>query len=364
MSQILEANLYPTFDPPVIKRDNTVLDLESYTISNKTTLSLSTEYGVIYYTLDGSDPRMVGGSTNPSIHQLGSEGQIEIDGTTWLKTRVKAGENWSALHEIRFVNPNEDYSNLKVTEIHYHPADSIIGADTVSGKSFEFFELKNTGSTTINLSGVKFTSSVDYKFHDNELLAPKKFYVIASKPKWFYDRHGMVPSGNFEENFSNSTEQVVIISPKGNEIINFTYFDTDPWPLNTDGEGYSLSARLRYPEGSPNEPGYWKASTSYDGSPFADDSGIFDGKEELSFMKGEIAIYPNPTSGRVYLKIAGQHQRAWLEVYSIQGNKVFESEISGNNVFDMDRLAVSPGIFIFKIKSDGRTSVNKISYQP
>lgn len=364
IDQLIEAGLYTSYEPPVIKKDNVILDSAVYTNSGKSTLSLSASLGVIYYTLDGSDPRLVGGKTNSSIHQLESEGQIDIEGTVWLKARVKAGENWSALRDIRFVNPSEDYSNLKVTEIHYHPTDSIIGADTISGKSFEFFELKNISEKPINLSGLKFTASVDYNFPDNEILSPKKFFVIASKPKWFYERHGRAPSGNFEDNFSNSSEQVIIANDNGKEIVNFTYSDTDPWPIDADGKGNTLSAAVRYPDGDPNETAYWKASALYNGSPFDDDGGINDAKNNYSFNSGDIAIYPNPSSGNITVKLSGEITMAILDIYSLQGNKIYESSISDNTIVDLNGLPVTPGLLLFKVTSDGRTLLNKILYQP
>jgi len=364
LDQLIDAGLYTSFTPPVVKMNSVILDLDAYPNQGKSTLTLTCTNGVIYYTLDGSDPRMVGGQTNPVIHQLASGGTVEIEGTTIVKARVKAGENWSALRKIKFLNTNEDFSKLKVTEIHYHPTDSIIGTDTISGKSFEFFELKNTGEKSLNLSGIKFTSSIEYMYPTNEILAPKQFHVIASKPKWFYDRHGRIPSGNFEKNFSNSGEQVVITSAAGNEIINVTYSDTEPWPEEADGAGNSLSAKLRYPEGSPNEPEYWKNSTLFDGSPFADDPGIIDSNDEIEILSNTVAIYPNPTKGSIKIKISGLQQKATLEIFTIQGQLLTKSTITNNSIFDMSTLPINPGIVIFKIKTAGRTSVNKIIYQP
>jgi hypothetical protein len=364
LDQLIVADLYTNYAPPVVKMNSALLDLDVYPNPGKSTLTLTSTNGLIYYTLNGSDPRMVGGHTNEAVHQLASGGNIEIEGTTIVKARVKVGENWSALREIKFVNANEDFSDLKVTEIHYHPNDSIIGTDTISGKSFEFFELKNTGEKSINLSGIKFTSSINYGYQNNEVLAPNQFHVIASKPKWFYERHGRVPSGNFEKNFSNSGEQVIITTTAGNEIINVTYSDTGPWPEEADGEGYSLSARLRYPEGSPNDPEYWKRSTFYDGSPFADDPGIIDSKEEIEISSNTVAIYPNPTKGLIKIKITEQQQKATLEIFTVQGQLLSKSTITDNFIFDVGTLPISPGIVIFKIKTAGKTMVNKIIFQP
>ena len=68
----------------------------------------------------------------------GNELEITINTTTVLKAHVQNGTTWSALHEITLFADNNT-SNIKIAEIHYHPLD----ADTISDNEFEFPELKN-----------------------------------------------------------------------------------------------------------------------------------------------------------------------------------------------------------------------------
>jgi hypothetical protein len=364
LDQLMEAGLYPYFDPPIMRKDNVVLDREVYSVSGNSKVTLSSPKGSIFYTLDGTDPRMIGGMINTSAHELESGGTIDFNGSAIINSRVQYGEEWSALHSVKFINSNEDFTNLKVTEINYHPTDSIIGTDTVSGKSFEFIELKNTGSNSMNLTGLKFTSSIQYQFKVNEVLPPKQFYVVASKPKWFYERYSMVPSGSFDNNFSNSGEQVIIAASNGNEIINFQYFDIDPWATGPDGGGFTLSSVMRNPTGNPNDYSYWKASSVYNGSPFADDPGIADSKEELQLTGNSIVLYPNPTKGILYLKVDAVISDGSIEVYTLSGTRIFESVINGNSMIDLNMLNINPGIYLIKIQFAGRNSVHKVIYQP
>jgi hypothetical protein len=49
------AGLYPKFEPPILAQQGGV-------VTNGTSIALSSNVGVVYYTLDGSDPRLPGGS--------------------------------------------------------------------------------------------------------------------------------------------------------------------------------------------------------------------------------------------------------------------------------------------------------------
>jgi len=364
INQMKAASLYPGFDAPVLRKDNVILDLDRYNVTGSYQVSLSSPAGHIYYTLDGTDPRLIDGLVNSSAREIATGGMLTLNGTSLIKSRVKSGDIWSALSSVKFLSTTEDYTNLKVTELHYHPADSIAGTEIVSGKSFEFIELKNTGDKPINLSGLNFTSSITYQFKDNEVLAPKQFYVIASKPKWFYERHFRIPSGNFEKNFSNSGEQVTIARSDGNPVISFLYSTANPWAALPNGAGNSLTTALRNPTGDPNESTYWTASTVYDGSPFADDPGITDSIDDLHIAGNMVAIYPNPTKGLLFLKVDNSKSNVQVEIYSLSGSLFYESSIVGNSIIELKHLNIYPGIYLIKTKCNNQTSVHKVIYQP
>ncbi len=76
--------------------------------------------GPIKYTLDGKDPRLIGGYVNNSAMDGGNEVELSIDTATVIKSRILYGNTWSALHEITLFADNNT-NNLILTEIHYHP---------------------------------------------------------------------------------------------------------------------------------------------------------------------------------------------------------------------------------------------------
>jgi len=363
IEQMRSAGLMVTFNPPVFSKNNVKLDHDIYPVSGNYEIAVTSSTGQILYTLDGTDPRMIGDQINSTAKEIASGGTLGLKGTAILNARVKSGDRWSALASVKFTEINEDYTNLKVTELHYHPTDSLMGTEIISGQSFEFIELKNTGDKPINLSGLKFSSAIEYDFKETDVLAPKQFYVIASKPKWFYERHFMVPSGNFDKNFANSGELVTVSSASGSLIISFTYSDAAPWPIEADGDGVSLSTLLRNPTGNPADPAYWSFSSVYDGTPFADDPGIIDSADDLLVSGNSVSVYPNPTKGLLYLKVGDSNQAIQVQIHSLSGSTIFQSTIVKNSVIDLGRLNIHSGIYLVNMKCNERNTVHKVIYQ-
>lgn len=64
------------------------------------TIRLRGATGAIYYTLDGSDPRKLGGSVARTAQRYNEP--IVVDKPTVLKARVRTGEEWSPLTEVAF----------------------------------------------------------------------------------------------------------------------------------------------------------------------------------------------------------------------------------------------------------------------
>lgn len=364
LGQLKTAGLYLLFNPPVFIKDNVQLDKDAYTVSGNYQVALSASTGQLYYTLDGTDPRLIGDQINPTAKEITTGGTLNLQGTSLIKARVKSGDRWSALAEVKFVDPNEDYSKLKITELHYHPKDSLVDTLIISGKSFEFVELKNTGDKPINLSGLNFTSSIDYQFPGNEVLPPHQFYVIASKPKWFYERHFMIPSGNFGKNFSNSGEQVTISDSIGNPVIDFLYSGINPWTSEPDGQGPSLSATLKLPTGNPADFNYWMASSVYDGTPFADDPGIIDSLDDFNLSENSVVIYPNPTRGLIHVKVKEAKPDVRIEIFSFSGSMLYQSKMGENKDIDFRSLNIYPGIYLVNVKCNEKITVHKVIYQP
>lgn len=261
-----------------------------------------------------------------------------------------------------------DYSALKVTEINYHPKDVISGVDTVSGKSFEFIEFKNTGEVALDLSGITIDSAITFVFPYNTILEPGKFYVIATKPTYFFETYAKLPSGNCDGFFDNAGDSIVVRDAQKNTIIAFRYNDKSPWPETPDGDGTSLTSVERNPTGNPNDYSYWTASTTIGGSPFSDDYQYGTTiRNTTSDFKKEYNLYPNPTSQYLNIKANPDfngNKYASYKIYNMDGSVIHEDQITDETRIDLNSLGLPIGIYMLKIKSDSYIQTEKLIFQP
>jgi hypothetical protein len=362
--QLTLGNLYPVLKPSMIKANGIAVQSESFSVDITPTATLSFQNpntsGDIYYTLDGSDPRLIGGNINPSALHWSDGTNILLNQSTTIKTRVLQDTVWSALNFTTILNSSEDYSKLKVTELMYNPLDEIIGSDTIKGSSLEFIEFKNTGDYTINISGMRLDSAVHSVFPPNTLLGPKQFYVVASKPGSFNKFYGFEPSANYSGNFSNGGEYVLLTDPVGNKVISFTYNDVFPWPVEADGDGYSLNSVEVNPTGDPNNYIYWKASNNFNGSPFRDDFGVSIKTPELAEL--DLNIYPNPASDFLKINIRSESVRMNLkvEILNMNGTRMYNNILNTENTINLRESNIGPGIYIIRVEGDNLLQTRKL----
>ena len=158
-------------------------------------------------------------------------------------------------------------NNLRITEIMYNPNDG-------PGDPHEFIELKNIGTSPLNLSGLYFDNG-RFAFTNGTILATNAFFVLVRDPAAFADWHPAVQyHGVFQSTdaLADGGERIWIKDALDNRILDVTYDDgnTDHrWYPTTDGDGYSLV--LADVNGDPNNPATWRASSYPNGSPGQDD---------------------------------------------------------------------------------------------
>jgi len=367
IEQLKEGGLYSELLAPVVSMDGTTIEDLTVMVDGPSTLLIENPNAssTIYFTRDGSDPRLAGGGISPEAISGGlSQVAVDFSRSGTLKSRIHFGADWSALKEVGLISTNEDYSGLVVTELHYHPDDLIIEEDTINGKDMEFIEFKNIGSSAIALGGLILDSAVYYEFPEDEILEAGHFHVVASKPSKFYLRYGMLASGNYSKNFSNGGEELLLEDREGNEIIRFTYSDDPPWPTEPDGEGNSLVSAVPNPTGDPAEAAYWVKSYNIGGSPFADEP--FPESNESDRLNNEdIRIFPNPTSGLLNIELQGEitDQPATIKLYGINGMLVFQEDISGSSTIQLSGLNLSSGVYLLRVQTERQVHTRKIVFR-
>ena len=381
LSQLLSANLYTTINPPDFSIGDQTITGTSAAVVGGGKIKISNPHrpvGSVIYTIDGQDPRAIGGATSGSVIDGGDEFEVVVNQTTILKARTLSGTSWSALHEI-ILNVNADLKNLKVTEIHYHPFDN--GA--VNNSEYEFLELKNIGSVSLNLSSAKFVEGIDYTFPVGTNLEPNNFIVLASNKQEFNVRYNAVPFDEFGGQLDNSGEKIVFVSAANDTVFSIKYDDTAPWPTSADEDGFSLVSKSSSPTGDLNDASNWRASNSIHGSPGKDDLNSSDIEEQQFSTPTEFFLYqnyPNPfnpiTTIEYSIPVETRHsarggsslQKVTLKVYDVLGREVailvdeYKQPGKYNSQFSIINSQFSSGIYFYRITAGNSVSTKKMIY--
>ena len=136
---------------------------------------------------------------------------------------------------------------LRIAEIHYNPAPPVSPAElaaTSDNDDFEFIELLNTGTESLDLTGVQFTDGIRFAFAPSTLLPAGARIALARNPAAFSARYGpaTTPVGPYApDNLSNAGETITLVDAAGTIIQSISY--DDAWAPSSDGAGHSLVLR-------------------------------------------------------------------------------------------------------------------------
>jgi hypothetical protein len=254
-----EVGYYPDLDPPAFNQHSGLVTMGFE-------LTMTASRGTIYYTTDGSDPRLpVTGEVAPTA--VAYEVPLVLTGTMWVKARVldtdpatSSGQVWSALQEATFKLVRRD-SKLRITEVMYNP---------VGGGDYEFIEVWNAGEGEVDVSTMYFEGILHTFPPGRQALAPGEMIVLVRNPVAFAERYpGVAIDGVYQGQLSNQGETIILRDFTGDVVVSVAYDDENGWPISPDGRGDSLV--LVNPNGDPDDARNWRASVHLNGSPGADE---------------------------------------------------------------------------------------------
>jgi hypothetical protein len=250
LNQLRKAGLYPAINAPSFNQFGGKIEPGFE-------LQMSAPAGTIYFTMDGSDPRLYGsGELSPTASAY--SGFVVLNSATHIKARVLSGTTWSALSDATF-SPRNFRTPLRITEIMYNPEPP--------GDAYEFIELQNLSPLPFDASGYSL-EGVNYIFPPNSIIQSNQIVVLSSAENTnsFATRYPRIPVlGRFTGQLLNRGERVALISPAGDRLYSVDYGDGSAWPKSADGGGSSLE--INDPFGDPDNPGNWHASANLNGSP-------------------------------------------------------------------------------------------------
>lgn len=208
-----------------------------------------------------------GALLQPGVNHLA----VEVHQQSGSSSDVVFGLRLSASESVQtlvgdVIDPNllAMVQDLRITELMYHPdGDS----------DAEFIEIKNTGASTLDLTGVRLREGIDFTFGAMSL-NPGQIILLVKDQAAFEARYGLgLPVvGVYTGSLANEGEKLrlQLPNPWDAAVLNFDY--EDDWYPVTDGGGASLvTVDQNAPAAAWDGKGNWRPSLNTNGSPGVDD---------------------------------------------------------------------------------------------
>jgi hypothetical protein len=201
-------------------------------------LVLGAAGGTIYYTLDGTDPRLPGGGISPIAQVYSAAIPLAANARVVARARLDSVAFWTpwspAVAATFVVHP----PRLVVTEIMYHPAPP--SPTGVNAGDFEYLELRNVGPVTLNLTGYSLSGEIQFKFPNVDLASGDRILVVKNQAAFAsrYGSSGFNIAGQYSGSLANDGGRLILEGKVREPILDFAY-DAAWYPI-TDGLGFSL----------------------------------------------------------------------------------------------------------------------------
>ena len=252
MNHLKAANLFASDNAPELNQFGGL-------VPGGFNLKLTSSKGDIYYTTDGSDPRVrFAGAVSGTAKKYDKNSGITLTTGAQVKARSLSGSKWSALTSATF-QVGDSAVPLRITEIMYNPQ---------GGDAFEFIELQNSGDAELDLSGFSL-DGITFRFAESSppLAAGASLLLVNdANVEAFRGRYpGVRIGGLYEGSLSNRGERLALIGRNGETVLSVDYKDRGDWPSEPDGDGYSLV--LANTDGDPDAAANWRASLAKGGTP-------------------------------------------------------------------------------------------------
>lgn len=232
---------------------------------------------------------------------------------------------------------------LVINKINYNP----IISDGFPANDLEFIEIKNTGATTVNLTGFYLRElGVSYRFPANSSVLANESIFLASNPTTFKAKYGITAYGQFTRNLSNSSQKLVLADGFGNTIDSVEYFDVAPWPADADGQGSYLQLIDTALDNSLASS--WISSSSVT---LATPSYV-----ETS----TISVYPNPVAD--ILNIRAEKTIKGINIFDVSGHLITEIKPK-SDLISLDFSSYSKGLYFITIYDENTFTTTKIIKQ-
>lgn len=225
---------------------------------------------MLYYTLDGTDPRSPGGAVASGVISNTSAATITVNSNTRVFARAfQSGSwygTWSGPSVASFLI---DTPPVRITEVLYHPAAPPVGNTNVSS-DFEFIEVKNGGTKAVSLARYSLGGGVTFTFPDLTLQPGGRAVVVANTAAFrsLHPEVGIIVAGEYTGSLNNSGDRITLVGPMQEPIQDISF--SPAWYPATDGTGFALVAVNEDASGSASgQQSAWRPGSILGGTPGA-----------------------------------------------------------------------------------------------
>jgi len=247
----------------------------------------------------------------------------------WIQERITwMRNNLSSFSECNSIQT----PSLVISKISYNPLETDAFPES---KDLEFIEIQNTGSTTVDLTGLYLSKlGVSYQFEENAFILPEQSIYLVGNMEVFYAKYGREAFGRFDRDLSNSSQNLVLSDAFGNIIDQVEYTDSAPWPETADGDGFYLE--LMDVNSDNSLASSWRASSD------ATLNTTVLKSNEINFK-----VYPNPTKEN--LTINSKQILQEIIIFNPLGQKIKEFQAN----FKTGQISISDlqkGMYFLSLK--------------
>ena len=297
------------------------------------------DYNLLFDRMDEIDEWITEGigRDNQRWHKMQQHNSEVQAMKTWIQQRI----NWLNNHIGSYDNCDDVYlPPLVISKIHYNPMD----LPDIEGNKLEFIQINNNGDDDVDLTGIYLCElGITYSFPNGSHLAARDSLVLCSDSLTYIQYYNNYPFGEYNRKLSNKSEKIVIADAWGNVIDEVHYADTDPWPMEPDGNGPYL--QLIDLDLDNSQPESW--TYRY----------CFDNVDDISAHNA--TVYPNPSTG--VINISSSKEMSYCQIYDLQGKLLIENVLS-QNFSSINIGGLDAGIYILKLHySDGSIQYYKIN---
>ncbi|MDB6154394.1 MAG: hypothetical protein JWL90_2847 [Chthoniobacteraceae bacterium] len=202
-----------------------------------------------------------------------------------LRVRALNGAEWSALDDALFLVDTIPASaaNLVISELMYHPgnpsaAEMAAGFD--NSDDFEYLELTNISTQSVDVDGLYFSAGIDFDFKNSLLgrvIPPGARWLLVANKAAFEKRYGttLAVAGQYSGSLNNGGEKITLLNASSVALRTLNYSPLAPWPAEADGEGVSLVLRNPSSNPDPDISTNWRVSGASGGNPGTSDTLVY-----------------------------------------------------------------------------------------